>query len=63
MNSNTAVESKHYLHSDVIDLIDLRLPPPSNHSGFNKIIACMLACAHLCELSPLAAETSRAQCP
>lgn len=52
MNSNTAIESKHYLHSEVIDLTDLRLPPPSIHSGFNTLISRMLACAHLCELSP-----------
>lgn len=52
MNSNTAIESKHYLHSEVIDLTDLRLPPPSIHSGFNNLISRMLACAHLCELPP-----------
>lgn len=52
MNSNTAIESKHYLHSEVIDLTDVRLPPPSIHSGFNNLISRMLACAHLCELPP-----------
>lgn len=52
MNSNTAMESKNNVHSELIDLTDLRPPPPSIHSGFNTLISHMLACAHLCELPP-----------
>lgn len=57
MNSNTAIESKHYLHSEVIDLIDLRLPPPSIHSGFNNLISLVLISVNCPQV---AAETCRA---